>query len=311
MTRYLSVFAASFLVPVVVASAVELTPSELALKKLLGDDTPDPISLWPGKPPKFVENALPEVVTDEARIRMISVPTISVYLPPKEKRSGMAIVVCAGGGYGGSDWRTHVVYAAQVFNPMGVAVIGLKYRTRPPHLVDNAGIQEITLLDAKRAVRLVRHRAAEWNLDPRKIGIVGYSAGANLAMNLAANFDTGDPQASDPIERQSSRPDFAVGLGTWHWRKKESPFVFRKDSPPVFLVHATTDKPLELPQQIKSDLEKLGVPVRLEMFEEGGHGVGNLIPTRVRHSFPPTKWPELLLKWLDTISTPGTKAANP
>jgi acetyl esterase/lipase len=259
------------------------------------------IPLWPGKPPQFVENAPPEVVTAEARIRMVSVPTISLHLPPKEKNTGMAIVICAGGGYGGHDWRTHVVYAAEVFNPMGVAIIGLKYRTRPPHKVDNAGIQEITLLDAQRAVRLVRHRAAEWNLDPRKIGIVGYSAGANLAMNLAANFDAGDPQATDPIERQSSRPDFAVGLGVWHWRQKESPFKFRKDTPPVYLVHATTDKPIEIVQQIEADLKRLGVPVRLDMFEEGGHGVGNLIPTRVKHGFPPAKWPELLLKWLDTI----------
>ncbi|MBM3888693.1 MAG: alpha/beta hydrolase [Verrucomicrobia bacterium] len=293
------------------ANTAELTPSELALKRTLGDGTPDPIPLWPGKPPKFVENAPAEVVTSEARIRMVSVPTISPYLPLKDKSTGMAIVVCAGGGYGGSDWRTHVVYAAQVFNPMGVAVIGLKYRTRPPHKVDNAGIQAITLLDAKRAVRVVRHRAAEWHLDPRKIGIVGYSAGANLAMNLAANFELGDPQASDPVERQSSRPDFAVGLGTWHWRKKESPFIFRKDTPPVFLVHATTDKPLELPQQIKSDLEKLGVPVHLEMFEEGGHGVGNLIPTRVKHGFPPAQWPALLLKWLDAIRTPASSVVSP
>jgi len=259
------------------------------------------IPLWPGKPPQFVENAPSETVDEHGRIRMVSVPTLTLYLPAKEKSTGMAIIVCAGGGYGGHDWRTHVVYAADVFNPMGVAVIGLKYRTRPPHKVDNAGIQAITLLDAKRAVRLVRHRAAEWNINPRKIGIVGYSAGANLAMNVAANFDAGDPKATDPIEHQSSRPDFAVGLGVWHWRKKESPFQFRKDTPPVFLVHATTDVPLELPLQIKSDLEKLGVPVKLEMFEEGGHGVGNLIPTRVKHGFPPAKWPQLLLNWLATI----------
>jgi acetyl esterase/lipase len=302
MTQLFFALAVLLLVPLVAATAGELTPSELKLKTLLGDGTPDPIPLWAGKPPEFVENASPEVVTDEARIRMISVPTISPYLPPKDKSNGMAIVVCAGGGYGGSDWRTHVVYAVQVFNPMGVAVIGLKYRTRPPLKVDNAGIMEITLLDAKRAVRLVRHRAAEWNLDSRKIGVVGYSAGANLAMNLAANFDAGDPQAADPIERQSSRPDFAVGLGMWHWRKKESPFKFSKDSPPVYLVHATSDKPVEIAQQIVADLKKLGVPARLDMFEEGGHGVGNLIPTRVQHGFPPAKWPELLLKWLDTLA---------
>ena len=241
---------------------------------------------------------------EHARIRMISVPTISPYLSPKDKRTGMAIIVCPGGGYGGMDWKTHVVYAAQVFNARGVAVIGLKYRTRPPHRLDNAGIQSLTLLDVKRAVRLVRRRAAEWNLDPHRIGVAGYSAGANLAMNLAANFDAGDSNAADPIEHESSRPDFAVGLATWHWRKKESPFVFRKDAPPVFLVHATNDglqggAPIELPRQIKSDLEMLGVPVRMVEFDVGAHGVGNLIPQRVKHDFPPTKWPDLLLEWLE------------
>jgi len=277
--------------------AAELAPSELALKELLGPATPDPVRLWPDKPPGFLENAPPETCDEHARIRMISVPTISVYLATESTSTGMAVIVCPGGGYGGMDWRTHVVYAAQVFNPLGVAVIGLKYRTRPPHMLDNEGIREIALLDAKRAMRTARHRAAEWHLDPRRIGMVGYSAGANLAMNLAANFDAGDPRASDPVERQSSRPDFVVGCGTWHWRKKESPFQFSKNSPPVFMLHAVTDMPIELVQTIQGDLEKLGVPVRLEMFAEGGHGVGNLIPTRVLHGFPPAQWPKRFLEW--------------
>jgi acetyl esterase/lipase len=245
---------------------------------------------------------------------MVSVPGLSAYLPPIGKASGMAIVVCPGGGYGALDWRTHVKYAADYFVPKGVAVIGLKYRTRPPHALDNAGIQGIALLDAKRAVRMVRNRAKEWHLDPDRIGIVGYSAGANLAMNLAANFDAGDEKAADPVERQSSRPDFAVGLATWHWGKKESPFVFGKDTPPVFLVHATNDglgggAPIELPRAIRADLERLGVPVRLQVFDEGAHGVGNLIPQRVKNGFPPAKWPDLLLAWLDHL--PRRSSAKP
>jgi acetyl esterase/lipase len=235
---------------------------------------------------------------------MVSVPSISVYAPPQP--NGMALIVCPGGGYGALDWRTHVVFAADYFLPKGVTVIGLKYRTRPPYHVDNPGIQEIALLDAKRAVRLVRARAKEWHIDPHKIGIVGYSAGANLAMNLAANFDPGDKQSADPIERQSSRPDFAVGLATWHWRQKTSPFKFGPNTPPVFLVHATNDglkggAPIELPQAIAADLRKLGVPVHFAVFDEGAHGVGNLIPQRVKNGFPPAKWPELLFEWLDSL----------
>jgi dienelactone hydrolase len=281
------------------------TPADIELKRQLGPNTPDAILLWPDKPPRFLEDAPAETVVENARIRNVSVPTIMPYLPAKDLRNGMAVVICAGGGYGGHDWKTHVVYAAQVFNPMGVAVIGLKYRTRPPYLAKNEEIQAITLLDAKRALRLVRHRSAQWNIDPKRIGIVGYSAGANLAMNLAANFDLGDPSASDPIERLSSRPDFAVGLGTWHWRKPENPFLFKKDSPPVYLVHATTDKPVEIATNIVADLKMLGVPARLDLFDEGGHGVGNLIPTRVEHRFPGSQWPWLLDEWLKSLpSTP-------
>jgi len=290
----------------------ELTNAEHALKQQLGPETPDPIPLWPGKPPRFVENA-PEEIAENAKIRSVSVPTITPYLPPREKGSGMAVIVCAGGGYGSLDWKTHVVYAAQVFNPKGVAVIGLKYRLRPPNGKSNDDIEAITLLDAKRAVRMVRARATEWGLDAHRIGIVGYSAGANLAMNLAANFDAGDPQSSDPIERLSSRPDFAVGCATWHWRQKESPFRFSKHAPPVFLVHATNDgvpnkdgriggAPMELPRAIERDLRSLGVPVKLAVFNEGAHGVGNLIPQRVKHEFPPAKWPDLLIDWLNEIS---------
>jgi len=293
-------------VPLAVLQAAdrEPTPAEVELKRQLGPDTPDAIPLWPDKPPRFLEGAPAETVVENARIRSVSLPSLTPYLPKKELRTGMAVVVCAGGGYGGHDWKTHVVYAAQVFNPMGVAVIGLKYRTRPPHLVKNEEIQAITLLDAKRAVRLVRHRCAEWGIHPSKIGIVGYSAGANLAMNLGANFDHGDPQASDPIEHLSSRPDFAVGLGTWHWRKPENPFFFKKNSPPVYLVHATTDKPIEIATNIVADLKKLSVPARLDLFEEGGHGVGNLIPTRVAHGFPGAQWPRLLVEWLSTLPQP-------
>lgn len=266
------------------------------------------IPLWPDKPPQFLTDAPAETTDERGTVRNVTIPSLVPFPAPAEKRTGMAIIVCAGGGYGGLDWKTHVEYAAQVFNPLGVTIIGLKYRLRPPHKLDNAGIQALTLLDAKRAVRLVRHRAAEWGIDPHQIGIAGYSAGANLTMNLAANSDPGNAQADDPIERESSRTDFAVGCATWHWRQKESPFKFTKDTPPVYLVHATNDginggAPIELPRQIKADLTALGVPVRMDEFAEGAHGVGNLIPQRVAHGFPPARWPQLLLNWLEQLRT--------
>lgn len=266
------------------------------------------IPLWPDKPPQFLADAPAETTDERGAVRDVTIPSLVLFPAPVDNRTGMAIIVCAGGGYGALDWKTHVEYAAQAFHPLGVTIIGLKYRLRPPHKLDNAGIQALTLLDAKRAVRLVRHRAAEWGIDPHRIGIAGYSAGANLTMNLAANFDPGNAKADDPIERESSRPDFAVGCATWHWRQNESPFKFTKDTPPVYLVHATNDginggAPIELPRQIKADLTALGVPVRMDEFAEGAHGVGNLIPQRVAHGFPPARWPQLLLNWLEQLRT--------
>jgi acetyl esterase/lipase len=265
------------------------------------------IPLWPDKPPQFVENAPAESVDEHGSVRNVTVPSLVLYPAPAEKRNGMAIIICCGGGYGALGWRNGVEYAVPVFHSLGVSVIGLKYRLRPPHRLDNAGIQALTLLDAKRAVRLVRHRAAEWGIDPRGIGIAGYSAGANLTMNLAANFDAGDPAADDSIERESSGSDFAVGCSTWHWRQKESPFLFRRDAPPIMLVHATDDglkggAPIEMPRQIQRDLAALGVPVKMLEFDEGAHGVGNLIPQRRQRGFPGAQWPELLLDWLRETS---------
>ncbi|MCB1211155.1 MAG: alpha/beta hydrolase [Verrucomicrobiales bacterium] len=266
------------------------------------------LTLWPEKPPQYLEGAGPEVHdAKKGSYRNVTLPSITVFPAPADKRTGMAVVVCAGGGYGSLDWKTHVIYAAEVFNQMGVTIIGLKYRLRPPHKLDNAGIQALVLLDAKRAMRLVRSKASEWGIDPQQLGIAGYSAGANLAMNLAANFDEGDATAADTVERESSRPAFAVGCATWHWRQKESLFKFSKNSPPVYLVHATNDginggAPIELPRAIKADLKKLGVPVKMDEFDVGAHGVGNLIPQRVAHDFPPAKWPQYLVDWLAMLA---------
>ncbi|WP_417376442.1 alpha/beta hydrolase [Gimesia maris] len=292
----------TFLVPVLALPSVAISETKSAQQKVS-----EPIFLWDGTPPQFQKEAPPETTNERGAISNVTKPAISLFLPPEGTGTGMALIVCAGGGYGSLDWKTHVIYAADVFNPMGVAVIGLKYRTRPPFRGSNEQIQALTLLDAKRAVRLVRHRAKQWGLDPHQIGIAGYSAGGNLAMNLAANFDSGDPKSADPIERESSRPDFAIGLATWHWRQKKSPFTFRKDSPPVFLVHATNDgikggAPIELPKEITADLQKLGVPVKMAIFDVGAHGVGNLIPQRVKRGFPPAKWPELFLDWYQSLN---------
>jgi acetyl esterase/lipase len=285
--------------------------SILAARSTLAAETPTSIPLWDGPPPEALENASPEVVLAGPKFQNVSVPSISVY-PATAASTGMALIICPGGGYGSLDWKTHVVYAAECMNPQGITIIGLKYRLRPPYEGPNERIQAVTLLDVKRAVRLVRSRAAEWKIDPQQIGVAGYSAGGNVAMNLAANFDDGDSQAADRIDRLSSRPDFVVGIATWHWRQKENPFTFRKHTPPVLLVHATNDginggAPIELPKAIAKQLEELGVPVKTAFFDQGAHGVGNLIPQRVQHKVPGAMWPDILTAWLAELRENVTK----
>jgi acetyl esterase/lipase len=294
--------------PTLLAALVTL----LLVGVLHAAEAPKPLLLWEGKPPQALEKASAETVDKNGHIENISVPSITVYLPPKEKRTGRALIICPGGGYRAMDWITHVVDAAACFNSKGIAVIGLKYRTSPPYEAVKEKIQAVTLLDAQRAVRMVRRHAAEWGLDPHQIGVAGYSAGGNLTMNLAGHFDAGNKDAVDPVERESCRPDFVVGLATWHWREKTSPFTFRKDTPPMFLVHASDDgikggAPIELPQAIKGQLEALGAPVHLEVFDKGGHGVGNLIPQRVKSGFPGAQWPDLMLKWLEGVRRTDSK----
>jgi len=271
-------------------------------------DGPPPESLWPGPPPQALANPPAEAVVANGHIQNVSAPSMTAYLPTKEESPSLALIVCPGGAYRQLDWPTHVLDTAQYFNPRGVAVIGLKYRTCPPYKITKDD-RSIPLSDLKRAMRLARAHAAEWNIDPHRVGVLGFSAGANLAMTLASQFDGGDPNSPDPVERFSSRPDFVIGCATWHWREKASPFAFTKEAPPIFLVHATNDgqpgknggivgAPIELPQAIEGQLKSLGVPVHLEIYAVGGHGAGALVPQLVARNFPPTQWPDRFQAWL-------------
>jgi acetyl esterase/lipase len=135
-------------------------------------------------------------------------PTLTAYLPLAEKNTGVALVIAPGGAYThlAIDKEGHDV--AKWLTTLGVAGFVLKYRL--PRTEGHKYTVETALADAQRAVRLVRSRAAEWNIDPQRIGMMGFSAGGNLAARAGMSFDKGQPGATDPIERQSSRPDFLV-----------------------------------------------------------------------------------------------------
>jgi acetyl esterase/lipase len=253
------------------------------------------IPLWPGDAPNLVSGGKPETFVNE-RYANVSVPQLFVYLPPKEKASGTALVICAGGGYGHLAMCLHVENVVKLLNDQGIAVFGLKYRTR----YGNNDVVQDALADGQRAVRIVRSRAQEWAIDPHRVGVQGYSAGGNLCLNLAGRFDTGDPQAVDPIERFSCRPDFCALMCPWPNKRTIDEFPLSKDSPPTFIANARDDKtaPLSFALAIDEKLKGLGVKEKLFVVDSGGHGAFH---SGVVEG-PGARWPEALLPWLKQIA---------
>ncbi len=221
------------------------------------------------------------------------IPTLTVYLPEPDKATGAAMVICPGGGYGGLAPHEGGDYA-RFLNEHGISGFVLKYR------LGSAGYRHPVMLeDAARAVRTVRARASEWNINPQKVGVMGSSAGGHLASTLLTHFDVGKPGDADPIERQSSRPDLGIlcypviTMGEFtHQGSKEnllgknpSPELVQnlsnelqvtKETPPTFLWHTWEDTavPVENSLQFAAALRKAGVPFDLHIYQKGPHGLG-------------------------------------
>jgi acetyl esterase/lipase len=221
------------------------------------------------------------------------IPTLTPFLPDSAKATGAAIVICPGGGYGGLAPHEGADYA-RFLNENGIAGFVLKYRLGP------AGYRHPAMLqDAARAVRTVRARAEEWKLDPKRVGIMGSSAGGHLASTLVTHFDAGKPDAADPIERQSSRPSLGIlcyaviSLGDMGHRgsrdnllgKDPSPELVRelsnelrvtKDTPPCFIWHTFEDKGVKVENslQFAEAMQRAGVPFDLHIYQKGPHGMG-------------------------------------
>jgi acetyl esterase/lipase len=259
-----------------------------------------PIRLW--------EKDAPNAKGKEA----IDIPTITPFLAPKDKATGAAIIVFPGGGYGKLSDVKEGSAVAEYLNSIGVTAFVLKYRLGPKYGQPNQ------LLDASRAIRLVRNRAKEWNLDANRIGILGFSAGGHLASTLATHFDSGKSDAKDEVEKQSSRPDLQIliypvitmGEFTHQGSKRnllgENPnadlikfysneLQVTKETPPAFLVATVEDKsvPFENSSQYVGALRKNNVPFEFHLYEKGPHGFG-LAPTDPILS----TWKDRLTAWL-------------
>ena len=257
------------------------------------------IRLYPGDPPNFVANAPRESTNAAGQVMNVSVPMLRRYPYDESMATGTGFVVFPGGGYTELEFEVNVAAMSRRLGPLGIAVFGLKYRV-------GGGTRDAprdALLDAKRAIRLVRSKAASWGLALDRIGVISYSAGSHVAMNLVAGFDRGDPAAVDPIERLSSRPDFVASMCTWSFGSATSTFKFTADAPPVFLCHAQDDNiaPIALAFMIDQQLKSLGVLEHLEVYPTGGHTAFRVGEPNA----PGRNWPDKFLPWLkDNHLTP-------
>jgi acetyl esterase/lipase len=241
-------------------------------------------------------------------------PTITIYPAPREKNCGAAVVVCPGGGYGGLAITYEGHDIGRWLNGHGITALVLKYRHAPRYR------HPAPLQDAQRALRTARARAREWGVDPGRVGIWGFSAGGHLAATAATHFDDGTPDAADPVERVSCRPDFAILA--YPVITFQEPFLHRGSrdnllgtkpaadlvenlsnetqvsarTPPAFLFHTSTDGvvPAENSVQFYLALRKARVPAELHIYEKGRHGVGLALADPVLSS-----WPKRLVDWLE------------
>jgi acetyl esterase/lipase len=271
--------------------------------------------IWPGAVPDAQPVPGPEVDTTTAqngliagkpviRLGNVARPTMTVY-PPKGKNMGAAVIVFPGGGYHilaidleGSevcDWLTS----------SGITCVLLKYRVPDsgPYPKSPAALE-----DAQRAVGLVRFHAAEWHIDPHKIGVLGFSAGAHLAAALSTHFDQRLYKPVDAADQISCRPDFAVVIYPGYLAIADKNFAFNpdlpvtKDTPPTFLLQTEDDHVAHVESSLRyyEALKAAGVPVEMHLYTEGVHGYGLR-----RTKLPVTGWPQLVEVWLRTIGVIG------
>jgi len=267
-----------------------------------------PIPLWPGlapgdQAPVGEEQDLTKpnegLVGGRRLIRLgnVSAPTITVYRPPKEKDTGAAVVVCPGGGYHILAMDLEGTEVVEWLNSVGVTGVLLKYRVpaRP-----NRARYEAPLQDAQRALGIVRHRAAEWGIDPRRIGVMGFSAGAHLSAVLSTSGTERTYPAVDAADQANCRPDFVMLIYPAYLTvEKEADRVAPElkvstNTPPTFLVQTEDDViRVETSLFYYLALKQAKVPAEMHLYPDGGHGYGlRRAPELV------TSWPQRAEDWL-------------
>ncbi|MEX2176683.1 MAG: alpha/beta hydrolase [Pirellulaceae bacterium] len=263
---------------------------------------PTTLDVWPGAAPGETGNIGPEAYQPQregerevARLTNVSKPTIAVYQPPEEKRTNAAAIVCPGGGYHILAMDLEGTEVAEWLNSIGVTAIVLKYRVprrdeKAPHAAP--------LQDLQRAISLVRSKAEEWQIDPKKIGVLGFSAGGNLAGAACLMHAQRHYEPIDGVDQVSPRPDFGVLIYPGYFiddaGKLKPEYQPTAQTPPLFFAHAADDR-------VKADnsialfqaVRQAGVAAELHIYSAGGHGFGLRVS-----EFPVSSWPQRCEAWL-------------
>jgi acetyl esterase/lipase len=280
------------------------------------------LPLWEGDPPNYRETGEVTIfdTADIVRVRNVQKPDIAVFLPSKKNATGEAVVICPGGGYGilAYDWEGSDI--AHWLNSEGIAAFVLKYRL--PGSKSNIIPHKSPLMDAQRAMRLVRFHAEKWNVDPGKVGIMGFSAGGHLASTLSTHYDKGDLSNVDPVEQKSCRPDFSVLVYPVVSFTKEYTHVGSRENllgkdadpelvqhfsnelqiteltPPAILIHSGDDTvvPVENSIVYYHALQKKEINSELHIYPYGGHGYSLAIGQGHLST-----WPDRVIQWIKYI----------
>ncbi len=293
---------------------ITFTGTTIGLGPAWAAGSPEVIELWPGKVPDQAENLRTErvrmspqldrkkvEVTESTRLLTdVNKPSISVYHPPTNRRSGTAMVICPGGGYWDLYWELEGEEVAAWLNSLGITGIVLKYRV--PRLPEEPPSEPARrpLQDAQRAVRLVRSHAPEWGIDAKHIGVIGFSAGGHLAIATATSFAKKTYEPVDEVDGVSCRPDFAILAYPGYLKAKDtlelgSGLSIPAGTPPVFLVHGGEDI-ISSPEHSVAmylALKKAGIPAELHIYASTAHDFGVRIADR-----PYAAWTEACVRWL-------------
>ena len=283
------------LLPLLTFAAASAQAAEPVTLKLWGEGAPEK----PGVVIEAEKRMEPKGPNDVLRVTNVSEPTLTVFKP--EKANGTSVVVCPGGGYGILAIEHEGTQVCEWLNSLGVTAVLLKYRV--PVRLKVPGFEP--LQDAQRAIGLVRHHAAEWGLNPRRVGILGFSAGGHLAV-MTALYPNERTYRTDPVvDVEDATPDFLIPVYPAYLVAGDNPFALLPSvkltpkAPPICLVHAHDDKGATSSSAsvlLYLEYKKMGLPAELHVYQAGGHGFGMR-----KGPNPVSDWPQRVGEWMGAM----------